>query len=310
MILFLDSRSDSVMPEEKDMTSTTVLVVDDSETDRTLVTGLLTTARPEWTVLSVSAAAEGLEVLARQSITAVVADLFMPEMSGEEFLLEVCREFPFVPVMLITSLGNDEIAARSLELGAANYLPKNRLADDLVPAVDEILREIQEAAVARDVLSHLVRSQTVFRIDSDLEQIRLLLHLIRDQLQTLQRMQGHEVRQVTDAVREALMNAYTHGSQVSTQRFPAGSTADVDSALVASTGSPVIEVELSFCADRVCFSITDEGSGFDTNSFHNGVKSKTGHGFCTMRRHMDCIEFNERGNRISLTKELTPPTAV
>ena len=279
------------MRDEIDAISTTVLVVADSETDRTLVSGFLTAAHPEWTVLSVSAAARGLEILGRQSVTAVVADMFLSEMSGEKFLQEVSRRFPSVPVTLITSLGNDEMAARSMELGAANYLPKNTLADNLVPAVDEMLRGTREAAVVREVLSHLVHSRTTFRIDSELKQIQVLLQLIREQLQMLQMLQSHEVRQVTDAVHQALMNAYIHGSRTNAKQSPAG--------------SEVIEVEFSFCTDRVCISVTDEGSGFDTSRFHRDVKSKTGHGFCIMHRHMDCIEFNERGNRISLTKELT-----
>lgn len=291
------------MPDEKDATSTAVLVVDDSETDRTLVTGLISAERPDWEILSCSAAPEGLEVLADRPVNVVVTDLFMPEMSGEEFLVEIRLRFPTIPVILITSQGNDEIAARSLELGAVNYVPKRRLSDDLLPAIDEILRAEGEAAVARDILTHLVRSQTIFRIDSDLEQIRSLLHLIRERLQSLRTLEDEEVRQVTDAVREALMNAHTHG------RDPVAEAAAADSSASARTVA-VIEVELTQTPGRICFSITDEGSGFDTSLLGDADSTSGGNGFRLMRRYMDGIEFNERGNRVALTKELTPPGAV
>ncbi len=295
------------MANEVDAASATILVVDDSPTDRTLVTGLVSTTRPDWTVLAASAAAEGLTVLSDESVTAVVTDLFMPEMSGEEFLIEVRRQFPSVPVILITSKGDDEIAARSLELGAVNYVPKRRLAEDLVPAIDEILRGMQEAALARDVLSHLVRSRTVFRIDSDLEQIRSLLQLIRERLETVESLQDENVRQLTDVVREALMNAYMHGGKrPEPESTPVGNDRKSPTAQAAS----IIEVQLSLYGDRLCFVITDQGSGFDTSTFHDDVGSNTGSGFRTMRLHMDSIEFNECGNRISLTKQLTPPKAV
>ena len=278
------------MSEGNEAGRTTILVVDDSETDRTLVSGLIESERPDWDVMSCEAAAEGLDVLAARHITAVVTDLFMPEMSGEEFLIEVRRRFPTVPVILITSQGNDEIAARSLELGAVNYVPKRRLSEDLIPAIDEIVRGAGEAALARDVLTYLLRSQTLFRIDSDLEQIRSLLHLIRERLQALRTLQDDEVRQVTDAVREALMNAHMHGR-------PAGP-------------DPVIEVELTQTPECICFSITDQGCGFDTSLVSCEESAETGNGFRIMRRHMDLIEFNDRGNRIALTKKLTPPGAV
>lgn len=276
------------MPDEIDATGTTVLVVDDSDTDRTLVTGLISSERPDWTLLPRSAAAEGLEVLASQTVTAVVTDLFMPEMTGEEFLVEVRRRFPAVPVILITSQGSDEIAARSLELGAVNYVPKRRLAEDLIPALDEILRSVAEASVARDVLSHLIRSQTTFRIYSNLEEIRALLHLIRERLQTMPTLQDDEARQVTDAVREALMNAHSHGQRPD--------TSDTDS---------IIEVELTQTDERVCFTITDQGAGFDTSTVAPAGQSAPGTGFHTIQRHMDHIEFNERGNCIALSKSLS-----
>ena len=295
------------MANEVDAASTTILVVDDSQTDRTLVTGLVSAERPDWTVLAASAAAEGLEILDAQSVTAVVTDLFMPEMSGEEFLIEVRQQFPSVPVILITSKGDDEIAARSLELGAVNYVPKRRLAEDLVPAIDEILRGMQEAALARDVLSHLVRSRTVFRIDSDLEQIRSLLQLIRERLETVQSLQDETVRQLTDAVREALMNAYIHGG---TKQGSNQSRATTDGTSQTAQSESIIEVELSLYEDRVCFVIADQGSGFETRTFDDGSRSKTGNGFRTIRQYMDFIEFNECGNRIALTKTLTPPKAV
>lgn len=294
------------MAHETDTAIVNILVVDDSQTDRTLVTGLVSTERPGWTVMAVSAAAEGLKVLASQSVTAVVTDLFMPEMSGEEFLIEIRRRFPSVPVILITSKGDDEIAARSLELGAVNYVPKRRLADDLVPAIDEVLRGMQEAALARDVLSHLIHSRTVFRIDSDLEQIRSLLHLLRERLKSVPSLQDNQVRELTDAVREALMNAYIHGGRISATAALESSTAAVGTSQDPQ-GSSVIELQFSLNEERVRFTITDQGSGFDTSALEHEQGSQSGSGFRTMRHHMDGIEFNDRGNQIVLTKQLTPP---
>ncbi|MCH2203247.1 MAG: response regulator [Fuerstiella sp.] len=296
------------MRDEIDTISTTVLVVDDSPTDRTLVARLLTVERPDWNVVETSTVAEGLKVLARQSVTVVVTDVFMPEMSGEEFMAKVHRRFPSVPVILTTSLGNDEIAARSFELGAVNYIPKRRLADDLVAAVDDVLRALREAALARDVFSNIVRSQTVFRIDSNLDQIRALLHLICERLQTLRFLQEDEVREVTDAVREALMNAHIHGGHSSSGNYETGSS--FGGAETGVRADSIIEVEFSISEERICFMIKDQGSGFDTSTVGEIDESKLRNGFRTMRRNMDRIEFNSSGNRIGLTKELTPSRAV
>ena len=292
----------------------TILFVDDSASDRTRAVGLLSSERPNWNVLAEESAADGLEVLERRSVSLVITDLFMPGMSGEEFLLKVKEFFPSVPVILVTSYGSDQIAARSLELGAVNYVPKRRLADDLVTAIDEVLRSAQEATMASTVLAHMVRSRTLFRIESSLEQIRSLLLLIRERLQILQELSNEQVRHVTDAVREALINACFHGN-LSVNSTPLEHTRDEYMQLGESRRKSLelpdrtIEVELTQEPGTVCFSVTDDGDGFDTSvvSQLTGTPSAdfaNGNGFRIMQQNMDVIEFNSSGNRIALTKRL------
>ncbi len=281
------------MPDEKEATGPRILVVDDSETDRTLVTGLLSSVHPGWQIESCPTAAEGLQVLEDHEITAVVTDLFMPEMSGEEFLIEVRQRFPSVPVILVTSQGSDEIAARSLELGAVNYVPKRKLSEDLVTAVEEILRSNHESTLAKHVLSCLTFSRTVFHIDYCLEQVRCLLHLIRERLQTQQGLDDMEVRQVTDAVREALMNAFIHGNRPG--------TLDPHDSDVSNKDPLIIELELIHDDDCLCFTVTDQGAGFDIES----DSSTGGNGIRIMRQHMDSVEFALNGRQISLRKHLS-----
>jgi len=289
------------MPDEKEASDPRILVVDDSETDRTLVRGLLASSHPTWQIESRPTAAEGLQALEDCEITAVITDLFMPEMSGEEFLIEVRSRFPSVPVILVTSMGNDEIAARSLDLGAVNYVPKRRLSEDLVPAIDEILRSNLESALAKNILLHLTFSRTVFRIDYCLEQIRCLLHLLRERLQTHHRLDKTEVRQVTDAVREALMNAFTHGIHVA----PRVGVSDQRDSKASADEDLTIELELIQDEDSLCFVITDQGEGFDVES----AATTDGNGIRVMRQHMDSVEFAYNGRQVSLKKEFTQPTS-
>ena len=302
------------MSGRNDTESVTILLVDDSDTDRTLAAGLLTGERPDWIVLPEPSAASGLNVLSRRPVTVVVTDLYMPVMTGTEFLQEVRERFPSLPVILITSQGNDQIAARSLDLGAVNYVPKRLLAENLVPAIDEVLRTEREADVARSVLEHLQRSRVVIRIDNDLDDIRSLVNVIRERLRGLQKLDEESVRQVTGAVREGLMNAYFHGNLAS-NTVPLEHSRDEYIRLSESRRSELqyagrsIELELTHEKDRVCFSITDDGSGFDTSvlSELTGDPSDDhpcGNGFRTMQQSMHCIEFNETGNQIVMIRQL------
>ena len=89
-----------------------ILVVDDSAVDRRLVGGLIE-KDPD---LSVTFAANGTHALTmmRQAVPALVlTDLIMPEMNGLQLVKAIREQHPFVPVILMTSKGNEEIAVQA-----------------------------------------------------------------------------------------------------------------------------------------------------------------------------------------------------
>src|SRR5690349_13770360 len=103
----------------------TVLVVDDSPIDRRLAGGLL----ENHFACDVQFAADGKEALQQIERVApdlVLTDLQMPEMNGLELVAAVKRDYPFVPVVLMTAQGSEDLAAEALRRGAASYVPKRR----------------------------------------------------------------------------------------------------------------------------------------------------------------------------------------
>ena len=102
---------------------TTILIVDDSEVDLRITTGLLETNQDyEFRV-----ATNGTEALVRidsELPDIVLTDLMIPEMDGLELVSKLREEYPLIPVILMTGMGNEEIAAEALQRGAASYVPK------------------------------------------------------------------------------------------------------------------------------------------------------------------------------------------
>jgi len=117
----------------------TILVVDDEETIRRLMKTAL--EHHGYEVLLAENGSEALAVFARQAtrITAVVLDLVMPVMSGEEALPHLLTMKPAVPV--IVSSGQDPAEAGRMlgESRIAGYLQKPYRADTLVRKVQEVL---------------------------------------------------------------------------------------------------------------------------------------------------------------------------
>jgi DNA-binding NtrC family response regulator len=67
---------------------------------------------------------EALQVLASQEVCAVVLDLHMPEISGEEILNIVASKYPDIPVIITTAVDNVDTAVRCMKAGAFDYIVK------------------------------------------------------------------------------------------------------------------------------------------------------------------------------------------
>jgi CheY-like chemotaxis protein len=116
---------------------TLILVVDDSATDRRLAGDC--SSGGGWVV---EYAADGREALARIAVSPpdlILTDLQMPELNGLELVEAVQRDYPLIPVILMTAQGSERIAVDALERGAACYVPKRELAQDLTAVSERVL---------------------------------------------------------------------------------------------------------------------------------------------------------------------------
>ncbi|MGM0554756.1 MAG: response regulator [Myxococcota bacterium] len=118
----------------------TILVVEDSEITRDLVTGIL--SNHGYRILTAEDGQEGWERLQDHRVDLVVTDVQMPRMSGLELLQQI-RSTPStedVPVVILTTLGDPQDKARAMQMGADGYLVKLDFEEkDLVGMVQRYL---------------------------------------------------------------------------------------------------------------------------------------------------------------------------
>ena len=97
-------------------------------------------------------AAQTLALLHQQTWDVLVLDVNLPGRNGFEVLAEVSGEFPLVPVLVLSSMAEDQIGLRAIKGGAAGYLNKQTAPERLVEAVQAVLaggRFISPALVSR-----------------------------------------------------------------------------------------------------------------------------------------------------------------
>jgi DNA-binding NtrC family response regulator len=114
-----------------------VLVVDDDDEMRTLLRRTL-----EFDGYEVTERDRGthvLEALRGAPFDLIILDKEMPGLTGLDLLPILRREFPQVPVVLVTAFGGRQIAASALRLGAASYLEKPFRLGQLRDVIDGLI---------------------------------------------------------------------------------------------------------------------------------------------------------------------------
>ena len=118
----------------------TVLIVDDSQTIRRMVRAALA-ALPGVAFADAGSGLQAIEILAVQPVRLVVLDLNMPDMHGFDVLrfVRAHDRFRMLPVIVLTTRGDDASRQIALEAGATAYLTKPFTPDILLSTVRELL---------------------------------------------------------------------------------------------------------------------------------------------------------------------------
>jgi YesN/AraC family two-component response regulator len=118
------------------------LVVDDSSTMRTLI--IMTLKKMGCT--SIADAANGrfaLEKLEANVPDIVLTDIDMPEMNGLEFIEEARKKYATLPIIILSTHGDDATRDKGLLLGANDYLTKPLSGMKLEEVLEKMFPELE-----------------------------------------------------------------------------------------------------------------------------------------------------------------------
>jgi CheY-like chemotaxis protein len=290
---------------------TNVLVVDDFPADRQLVGRLLEQDGD----LKVEYAVHGADALAKMEQKLpdlVVTDLVMPQMDGLELVRVVTERYPLVPIILMTAQGNEEIAVGALQWGAASYVPKRRLADNLLDTVHEVLRLSYHKRRETQLMGCMTKHECSFVLDNDPELIGPMATHLQEEAARIGLCDYVEGTRLGVALEEALKNALYHGTLEVGHQLREGQR-QAYGALVAERRQQApyrdrhVYVEAEISATGATFVIRDDGPGFDVASLPDptdpaSLAATTGKGVLLMRSFMDDVAYNEEGNAVTLIK--------
>ena len=118
-----------------------VLYAEDNEQDADLTRVHFAEHAPDFEVTIVTTGRVCLDRLHETTVDVLLLDHHLPDMEGLEVLRTLVRSGVPVPVVLVTGVGDEELAVKALHLGASNYVPKLGRYLDTLP---DLLRAVIE----------------------------------------------------------------------------------------------------------------------------------------------------------------------
>lgn len=284
-----------------------ILVVDDSLTDQIRTSGLIKRFIPCATVSTASDCRQAETRLSEGNFDVVVTDLVMPGGDGRDLLNLIQTLAKSPAVILVTSQGNERVAAECLRRGAVAYLRKQNLAEDLESALKETQATLKENALHDRLMARVVRARCEFEIDSDLSQIQALSNFLLQRLKATTVMSTEHLQQVIRSVREALLNAHFHGNMKANEYPLQRSRADYTEVAMGRSGDQAfsdcrIRLIMDHQKDQLRITVRDGGSGFDVSRVmnHSTQTHDRGDGLRQMLSSMTDVVWNDAGNEVTM----------
>src|SRR5262249_53083934 len=247
----------------------------------------------------------------------VLTDMQMPEMDGLELVAEVRQQFPPIPVILMTAHGSEDIAIQALRQGAASYVPKRILAQELVATIEAVLAGVAVDQRRRRVLDNLSRSELRFELPNDPALVPPLVLLLQEHLHGMKLCDETGRIRLGIALEEALVNAMYHGNlEVSSDLRRDGDRPYLEMIerrrRTPPFRDPIIRVTATLAPHEAGFVVADEGPGFDPSTLPDptdptNLDATSGRGLLLIRTFMDSVTYNAKGNQITLQKRREPP---
>ncbi len=110
-----------------------ILLIDDEKNYLLVLETLLTDAGYNVTALNDPETA--LAFLEESEVDVVITDMKMPRVTGREVLEKVKKNWPHIPVLIMTAFGTVEGAVEAMRYGAFNYITKPFSNDDLLLSI-------------------------------------------------------------------------------------------------------------------------------------------------------------------------------
>ncbi len=155
-----------------------ILIVDDEQDALDLMKEVFETKG--YIPITATNGLDALSVIKQQEPDIVLTDIRMPEMDGMELLRILTKEYPHIPVIMVTAHGTIETAVDAMKMGAKDYILKPIRLDEILAKVERITQLSSLIKENEYLLSKLKQTYDFTNMVGKTEKIRQLFELVKD----------------------------------------------------------------------------------------------------------------------------------
>lgn len=260
-----------------------ILIVDNNDELRATLEQVLRELGHE--VVATGDRATALEREDLDEFDLIISDLTEDEYSGMQLLSEIKRKRLMVPVVVSSDEAQQPGVVKAFKMGAANFLR--------LPYNKEELRDIVEKTLSYklrfvDDLKILpyVREKIDFELPSDVTLMNGVLQYLIERVSKLGLIKP-ERSNLFVALDEAFVNAVKHGNR--------------------NDPNKLVRITAELSSKEARFTVEDEGDGFNVQEIPDpcdpaNLFKASGRGVLLIYNIMDEVQYNERGNRLTMVK--------
>ncbi|HVF27572.1 MAG TPA: ATP-binding protein [Pyrinomonadaceae bacterium] len=260
-----------------------ILIVDSNAELRTLLLEVLSELGHD--VVATGNREDAVERDDLEDFDLIISDLTDEADGGVQILSELKRKRLLVPIVVSSEEANHHGVVKAFKLGAANFLRR--------PYDDAELRNIVEKTLGYKLrfiedlkVLPFVHEKIEFELPSDLSLMNGVLHFLHERVAQLGVIRP-ESSNLFIALDEAFVNAVKHGNKSDT--------------------SKLVRITAELSSKEARFTIEDEGDGFKVNEIPDPLDpanlfKTSGRGVLLIYNIMDKVEYNERGNSLTMVK--------
>lgn len=290
-----------------------ILLVDDSAVDRLFIERVLKAQEN----FEIDTAEDGVIAIEKMQVKVpdlVVTDMQMPNMDGLQLVEQIRAHYPYVPVILVTGEGSEELASLALQRGAAGYVPKSHCGELLRGTIEHVVELTRSESSFKRLIDSTTLCQFEYLLENDVTLISPMLELAQRMCAGLKMCDETGCVQIGVALEHAILNAIYHGNlEIGTEST--GNASLIEQRLRESPYMKRrVHVEIRITRDEAQFLVRDEGRGFNvkdvaTSGRKKALTGQAGRGLFLMWAFMDSVTFDRTGKTVVMVKRRVPQSS-